>query len=354
MTKMQKHILIMAGGTGGHVFPGLAVADVLISRGHLVSWMGTRSGIEARLVPEAGLTIHYIDIAGVRGKGMFGLLMAPVRVSRAIVQSFFVFLKVRPNAVLGMGGFVSGPGAIAAKFMKIPLLVHEQNAVAGTTNRILFRFADHVFEAFPGTFPKSEKVMAVGNPVRGNLPDKKPYASGQKLRILVLGGSRGASAINELLPDLAAEMAGCIEIWHQTGEQQQQEVTQKYKASAQNARVDAFIDDMAAAYGWADLLICRAGAMTVSEVACVGLPAIFIPFPFAIDDHQTANASWLAEKGAAVIVQQKDMTIEKLRQLLNEFDQNREKLATMAEKTAALAQHNAANAVAEKCLELSR
>lgn len=348
---MSKKIMIMAGGTGGHVFPGLAVAEALRNKGHNVCWLGTRNGIEDRLVPAAGIHLNYIDIAGVRGKGISGLFKAPFRILRALAQSVSVIRKEKPDCVLGMGGFVAGPGGLAARLCGIPLVIHEQNAIAGTTNRILSRMAKRVLQAFPDTFAAGKKVQTVGNPVRQNLPVSIDQQR-ERLHVLIVGGSLGAKAINDVMPEVAAQL-DAVSVWHQTGKQQQSDVMQAY-GNNNHVRVDAFIDDMAAAYAWADVLICRSGAMTVSEVAAVGLPAVFIPFPHAIDDHQTANANILAGRDAAIIMQQHEMSGEKLVSLLQDFQQHPQKRKTMAANAAKLGVRDAAEKVMSVCLEVAR
>lgn len=347
---MSKKILIMAGGTGGHVFPGLAVADALREKGHKVAWLGTEKGIEARLVPAADIAINYIDVVGLRGKSALHLLTAPFKIMRALLQSLRVMRQEKPDCVLGMGGFVAGPGALAAKLMGIPLVIHEQNAVAGTTNRLLSGVANRVLQAFANTFDSSKNALTVGNPVRKNLPVHK-FQPRDTLHVLVVGGSLGAKAINDVMPQVAAQLPS-LAIWHQTGKNQQQEVASAYQPIA--ARVDAFIDDMAAAYAWADVIVCRAGAMTVSEVAAVGLPAIFIPLPHAIDDHQTANAKIAADQQAAILLAQKNMTVEHLVSLLKEFQQQPEKRQAMAEQSAKLGIRDADKKVMAACLELAQ
>lgn len=350
-----KHFLIMAGGTGGHVFPGLAVANALRDQGHKVSWLGTRAGIESDVVPAAGIEIHYIDIEGVRGKGKAGLLKAPFKIWYAIRQSLAVMNTVKPDCVIGMGGFASGPGGIAAKLKGIPLVIHEQNAIAGTTNRILAHFANEVLEAFPGTFKKSVGAIHVGNPVRRSMHQaSRGLDDEQDLRLLVLGGSLGAKAINEIIPKVLDELNFTIEIWHQTGKKHFADVEALYGEETLSMKaIDLmpFIDDMAEAYDWADIVICRAGAMTVSELAVAGLPAIFIPFPYAIDDHQTANAKWMVDAGAAVLLPEAEMTVGRIKFYLDKFNKKRHELKAMRAKAAALGIHEATDNVTRICVE---
>lgn len=348
------HIMIMAGGTGGHVFPGLAVARSLQKAQHRVSWLGTRAGIESRLVPANEIPLSYIDITGVRGKGVSGLLAAPFRIVHAVMQALMILRKAKPDCVLGMGGFAAGPGGLAARLLGIPLVVHEQNAVPGTTNKILSHISRQVLQAFPGAFPGKANAQTVGNPVRDDLSLKQYQADDDRpLHILVIGGSLGALAINELMPQVNNALKTEVLIYHQSGEKHLPALEEAYR-QAGNVTIRAFIDDMAAAYQWADLVICRAGAMTVSEVAAVGLPAIFIPFPYAIDDHQTANACWLADKGAAIVMQQRDITVEKMTETIETLASDRKKLAAMAEKAAAAGIRDAAEKVAAICLEVAR
>lgn len=342
-------IMIMAGGTGGHVFPGLAVAQVLREQGHEIAWLGTANGIEARLVPAANIPLHFLSVVGLRGKGLAHLIKAPFKIIAALMQALSILRKEKPACVLGMGGFVAGPGALAAKFLGIPLVIHEQNAIAGTTNRLLSGLANRVLQAFAGTFEPSKKAQTVGNPVRKQLPIKQAE-SHDKLQVLVVGGSLGAQAINQVLPEVAKAMAD-VAIWHQTGKDQEQSVQAAYGDFA-DVRVSAFIDDMAAAYAWADVVICRAGAMTVSEIAAVGLPAIFVPYPYAIDDHQTANANILAKQNAAIVLPQAEMSSDKLVGYLRDFQQNPEKTRQMAANAAQLGVRDAAETVANVCLEL--
>lgn len=350
----MKHVMIMAGGTGGHVFPGLAVAAELEKRQHKVSWMGTHSGIEARLVPAHGIPLRYIDIAGVRGKGLAGLLLAPWRIAHAFFQSLAILRQERPDCLLGMGGFVAGPGAIAGKCLGIPLVIHEQNAIAGTTNRLLARLANRVLQAFPGALSAAGKVLTVGNPVRENLPHKNDGDIGDRpLHLLVLGGSLGAKALNDVMPEVMRILVSSVDIRHQAGNKQIDNVAADYRAMPQ-VSVSAFIDDMADAYQWADLVLCRAGAMTVSEIAAVGLPAIFVPYPHAIDDHQTANANALVKAGAAIVIQQAQMIAADLAATIDRLNQDRVLLQEMAAKAAAAGIRDAASQVADNCLEVAR
>jgi len=299
----------MAGGTGGHVFPALAVAGSLIEKGWQVSWLGTQKGLESRVVPENNIEIDWLSVAGVRGKGWSSKITAVLMLFKACAQARKILRQRKPDVVLGMGGFVAGPGGLMAKLLGIPLIIHEQNRVPGTTNRLLARLADQVLEAFPGSFNKKINAKCTGNPLRKaflNLPETAERSIAQEIRLLVVGGSQGAQILNNVVPEAVAELKD-IHVKHQTGAAMLEQVTERYKALGVHAEVNAFIEDMVAAYQWADIVICRSGAMTVSEVAAVGKPAIFIPLPGAIDDHQTANARYLTDSGAGLILLQKDL-----------------------------------------------
>jgi len=309
---MAKRIVIMAGGTGGHVFPALAVAQTLIEKGWQVSWLGTRKGLEGRVIPEQGIEIDWLSVAGVRGKGGLSKITAVLLLIKACIQALKILRKRKPDVVLGMGGFVAGPGGLMAKLLGIPLIIHEQNRVPGTTNRLLARMARQVLEAFPDSFNKKLNATFTGNPLRkqfiGCAERKEAH---QGINILVVGGSQGAQILNEVVPDALAELAH-VKVRHQTGAAMQKQVESRYKELGVTAEASAFIDDMVSAYQWADLVICRSGAMTVSEVAAAGIPAIFIPLPSAIDDHQTANARYLTDAGAGLILLQKDLNAASL------------------------------------------
>ncbi|HWP94817.1 MAG TPA: undecaprenyldiphospho-muramoylpentapeptide beta-N-acetylglucosaminyltransferase [Gammaproteobacteria bacterium] len=355
---MMTAVLIMAGGTGGHVFPALAVAEVLRARGHEPVWLGTRAGLEATLVPRAGFPLEWLAITGLRGKGTLAWLAAPFRLGRALAQALAVLRRVRPAVVLGMGGFASGPGGLAAWLMRIPLVVHEQNAVAGLTNRWLARFATRTLTAFPAALPHAEHV---GNPLRAALQDVPPprlRLAGRTgpLRLLVLGGSQGARALNETVPHALARLASNRrpEVLHQTGARHLETTRALYGALGIAARVEPFIDDMAAAYLWADLVVCRAGAMTIAEIAAVGVASVLVPFPAAVDDHQTHNARHLAAAGAAVLLPERDLGAERLAALIDGLAARPDELVKMAERARALAMPGAAERVADVCLELAR
>ncbi len=350
-------ILVMAGGTGGHVFPALAVANVLRERGWQVEWLGTQNGIEARVVPANSIRLHCITAVGLRGKGVAKLFVAPLHLLRAQWQSLRVFQSFRPDVVLGMGGFASGPGGLSAFLLHVPLVIHEQNAVAGTTNRALSRLARRVLSAFPAVFAGGE---AVGNPVRADIAalaaETKPVsANGTPLRLLVLGGSQGAKALNALLPKALAMLPpeNRPDVFHQAGGNLLDETRENYRIAGVTARIEPFIEDMASMYRWADIAVCRSGAMTVSELACAQLPALLVPFPFAIDDHQTANARWLVDAGAARLFPQSQIDAEGLAQCLRELEGDRAALQAMANAMHSLARPASAQCVADICEAVS-
>jgi UDP-N-acetylglucosamine--N-acetylmuramyl-(pentapeptide) pyrophosphoryl-undecaprenol N-acetylglucosamine transferase len=317
----------MAGGTGGHVFPALAVAQELIEKGWQVSWLGTQKGLEGRVIPEQGIDIDWLSVAGVRGKGWLSKITAVLLLIKACGQALKILQKRKPDVVLGMGGFVAGPGGLMAKLLGIPLIIHEQNRVPGTTNRLLARMANQVLEAFPGSFAENVSAKFTGNPLRKQFvfPSAAPFLKRESMgiNVLVVGGSQGAQVLNEIVPEALAELKN-IKVRHQTGAVMQQQVESRYQALGVNAEVNAFIEDMVSAYQWADLVICRSGAMTVSEVAAAGVPAIFIPLPTAIDDHQTANARYLTDAGAGQLLRQKDLNaitlVEQINKVMKQLD----------------------------------
>lgn len=352
-------LMIMAGGTGGHVFPALAVAERVRGLGHEVRWLGTRHGFEAELVPNAGFAFDCIEVAGLRGNGITGWLAAPLQLTRAVLQALKVLHARRPDAVLGMGGFASGPGGVAARLLSIPLLVHEQNAAAGMTNRILARLANRVLEAFPGTFPAARDAVATGNPVRETIaavaePAERLTGRTGPLRLLVIGGSQGAAALNALLPVACVGLDTPIEILHQAGRGKLEATRTAYAAAGIAARVEPFIEDMAAAYAWADLVLCRAGALTIAELAAVGIASILVPYPYAVDDHQTRNAAYLADAGGAILLPQAELDAVRLRELLGALAADRPRLLAMALATRDRALLDATERVAALCLELAR
>jgi UDP-N-acetylglucosamine--N-acetylmuramyl-(pentapeptide) pyrophosphoryl-undecaprenol N-acetylglucosamine transferase len=352
--------MIMAGGTGGHVFPGLTVADALRRGRHAVVWLGTHNGLEARVVPRAGLEMEWVSISGLRGHGWIDWLLAPWRVAGAVAQALLVMRRRRPSAVLGMGGFVSGPGGVAAWLCRRPLLIHEQNAVAGVTNRLLARFADRVFEAFPGSFPAAARAQLIGNPVRRAIaslaPPRERFEArrGERPRLLVLGGSQGARTLNRVLPEALARLPEALRpsIWHQAGAGAE-EARALYARHDLAPRLEAFIEDMAAAYGWADLVVARAGALTLAELAAAGVGAILVPYPHAVDDHQTRNAQSFVAEGAGILIPEKELQAGALAQRLAQLLGDREKLLGLAEHARRQARISAAEALAGACVQLS-
>lgn len=359
MAKSALKVLLMAGGTGGHVFPALAVARELQSRGAEVAWLGTARGLEGRLVPAAGLKLHCLSVQGVRGRGAIGLLKAPFLVLASLCQALGVMARFRPAVVAGFGGFASGPGGLAARLLWRPLVIHEQNAVIGTTNRLLAPLATRVLTGLPSA---GARGRVVGNPVREELIELPAPAerlagrADQPLRLLVLGGSLGARALNETLPEALAQLAPAErpEVWHQCGGDHEEMTRAGYAEQGVEARVVPFIEDMAEAYGWADWVICRAGALTVSELMAVGLAALLIPLPQAIDDHQSRNAAVLEEAGAAQRLPQREMSAEVLAGLIRSSFSDRAALQSMAERGRALARPEAAREVANTVIEVSR
>ena len=349
-------VLIMAGGTGGHVFPALAVADELRLRGVPVVWLGTRAGIESRLVPDAGYPIEWMSITGLRGKNALTLLLAPLRLLMACAQALLVLLKRKPCAVLGMGGFASGPGGLMAWLIRKPLLVHEQNAIPGLTNKTLARIATVVLQAFPGVF---RSAITTGNPVRQSIceissPESRMAArqGDEALRILVIGGSLGAVKLNEIIPQALAKIKPeqRPQVIHQTGLKNIEAAKNSYHDAGVEAKVEAFIDDMPAVYEWADLVICRAGAMTVFELAAAGIASILVPYPHAVDDHQTVNAQYLEAAGAAIIKQQHELSTDWLVASINDFSADRAKLLAMAVAARKLAIPGSAKTIADACV----
>ncbi|TWC32093.1 UDP-N-acetylglucosamine-N-acetylmuramylpentapeptide N-acetylglucosamine transferase [Pseudomonas sp. SJZ079] len=355
---MPGNVLIMAGGTGGHVFPALACAREFQARGYRVHWLGTPRGIENELVPAAGLPLHLIDVSGLRGKGKLSLLKAPLQLLKALFQARRVVRELQPICVLGMGGYVTGPGGLAARLSGAPLIIHEQNAVAGTANRSLVPFASRVCEAFPNTFRASAKRRTTGNPVREELFLETPRDSllNRRPRLLVLGGSLGAEPLNKLLPEALAGLPAELrpEVFHQAGKQHDAITGERYRAVGVEAQVVPFIKDMARAYAWADLVVCRAGALTVSELAAAGLPSFLVPLPHAIDDHQTQNAGYLASEGAAVLLPQGTTDAATLAAQLTEVLMHVERLNEMASTARRLAKPDATRNVVEICLEVAR
>lgn len=352
-------IAVMAGGTGGHVFPALAAAELLREQGMDVFWVGTRQGMEARLVPPRGFPMEWINIEGLRGKGIGQLLAAPWRLLVALRQAAGILRRRRPDVVLGMGGFASGPGGVMARVMGLPLVIHEQNRIPGLTNQWLARIASRVFQAFPNSFPASRRAVVCGNPVRreiSNLPPPVVRLAGRSgpRRLLVLGGSLGAQFLNETVASAVARMPEIQrpDIRHQAGELTLETARGAYESAGVVAEVSPFIDDMADAYSWADLVVCRAGALTVSELAAAGVASVLVPYPYAVDDHQTGNARYLADVGAAVLMPQTELTPESLGVLLSELLGNPSRLLSMAQAARSRAETQAAERIAAACWEV--
>ncbi len=397
----NKTVMIMAGGTGGHVFPALAVADALAAKGYSIHWLGTAAGIEADVIPKAGYPLHCIQVTGLRGKGKLALLAAPFKILKAIYQAWRFMKVIQADAVLGLGGFATGPGGVAAKLMGIPLLIHEQNAFPGMTNRLLKPMSNVVMQAFANTFKGNHKkeiaagtFLTTGNPVRANIVELKNNSNKiksahvnlektveataakteektadftkEKLNVLVVGGSLGAIGINNAVIDALALVQekettnkakySLPNLWHQVGKKNIEQVQQLYasKGLSDKAKVVAFIDDMAAAYEWADLVICRSGALTVSELACAGKASILIPFPHAADDHQTANAQTLVDAGGAELKQQSELTGEWLAQRWQHYVDNPQHIKTMSLAASSASITNATDVVAEQVIKQIR
>lgn len=355
---MNAPVLIMAGGTGGHVFPALAVARVLRERGISVVWLGVPGSMEARLAPANGFPIEWVQVGGVRGKNLRTRLLAPLRVLRAVWQAWRILRRVRPRAVLGFGGYVSGPGGIAAWLLRIPLLIHEQNATAGMTNRVLARFASQVLEAVPGSFGPKAGVRArtIGNPVRADIaalpaPEVRFANRDGRSRLLIFGGSQGAQRLNAVVPQALARLEREKRplIRHQTGERGLEAARAAYAHAQIEAEVLPFIDNMAEAYAWADLAVCRSGAMTVTELQAAGLGAIFVPLAVATDDHQTKNAEVMVRSGAARIIQERDLDPERLGEAIGDIIVNRGRLLKMAESARGSRIIDAAARLADLC-----
>lgn len=353
--------MVMAGGTGGHVFPALAVAEWLRRQGCRITWLGSVRSMESRLIPEYGYPLEQIEVSGLRGAGLKRRLLSPLLVLRALWQALEVLRRTRPNLVLGMGGFVTGPGGAVARLLGIPLVIQEQNALPGLTNRLLARVATRVFEAFPGSFGGRFHAETSGNPVRREIVELPAPASrfagrDGPLRLLVVGGSLGARAINRAIPEALSLMDAAERpvVRHQAGEKLLDETLGYYRSLAVEAEVKAFEKEMATAYAWADLMICRAGALTVSELAAAGLGAVLIPYPHAVDDHQTHNARYLADAGAARLLPQTVLSGACLAELLRSFASDRAGLLRMAESARRLAVPEAAATVGRACLESLR
>jgi len=354
---MKKPICIMAGGTGGHIFPGLAVAEELIKRGETVHWIGSKHGLEGRLVPEKGIQIHYLAVRGLRGKHGLQRITGPIRLGISVIQALILMLRLKPSVCVGFGGYPAGPGGIAAKITKVPVVIHEQNAVAGMTNKYLAKFASKVLTAFPDVLEDAE---CVGNPIRPEIDSvgRQRIADGHQpsdtTRVLVIGGSQGAKSLNEQLPEKLKAVASQfgIEVTHQTGVSGKDQVDDQYQALDLDATVVAFISRMDEAYREADVVVCRAGALTVSELASAAMPSVLIPFPYAVDDHQTKNGQQLQSAGAAVVVQEKDLDIFVAK--LSDILRAPENLTQMARAARSVAKPEATQTVADRVMEVAR
>jgi len=354
---MKKPICIMAGGTGGHIFPGLAVAEELIKRGETVHWIGSKHGLEGRLVPEKGIQIHYLAVRGLRGKHGLQRITGPIRLGISVIQALILMLRLKPSVCVGFGGYPAGPGGIAAKITKVPVVIHEQNAVAGMTNKYLAKFASKVLTAFPDVIEGAE---CVGNPIRPEIDSvgRQRIADGHQpsdtTRVLVIGGSQGAKSLNEQLPEKLKAVASQfgIEVTHQTGVSGKDQVDDQYQALDLDATVVAFISRMDEAYREADVVVCRAGALTVSELASAAMPSVLIPFPYAVDDHQTKNGQQLQSAGAAVVVQEKDLDIFVAK--LSDILRAPENLTQMARAARSVAKPEATQTVADRVMEVAR
>lgn len=363
MTKNKKrNVLIMAGGTGGHVIPALSVARRLQDQGYVVHWLGSIQGIENELVPDAGYELHRISVTGLRGKGVLKLLTAPFALLKACFQAWKVIRKVKPEMALGMGGFASGPGGLVSALIRVPLLVHEQNAIPGMTNRLLSKFARPVMQAFENTFANSESgkkhIKTVGNPVRKSIvaidsPEDRLANRSGPLNVLVVGGSLGAVALNTVVIEMLNSMPEHERpnLWHQTGKRNYDDVKAGYDFFGLEPKVSRFISNMAEAFDWADVVICRSGALTISELAAAGVAAILVPFPFAVDDHQTANANYLVQHGAAWLRPQAELTADQLVNDIRTLTQSREQVLAMSKAARLQAKPEAAGLVANYCIE---
>lgn len=360
-TAARPTIVVMAGGTGGHIFPALATAQELKAKGFTIHWLGTSGSMEASLVPKYGFDISFLPVTGLRGKGLGFLIRAPWRISVSLMRAVRALRQHNPVCVLGMGGYVTGPGGLAARLLGVPLIIHEQNAIAGLTNKLLARISSRVLEAFPGTFKdtgiKTSKVFYTGNPVRTDIQSVVQTLQGREnapVRLLVVGGSRGAQVFNQTLPGALAKLNGnAVKVWHQTGKGKLEETRQQYREHKVDGRVEEFIDDMAEAYDWADLVLCRSGALTVSELSVAGRASVLVPYPYAVDDHQTANGRFLVEKNAAVMMQQNKLDEGSLSRMLQELIENRSRLEQMGAAARSIAMPESTRQVAEHCLEVA-
>jgi UDP-N-acetylglucosamine--N-acetylmuramyl-(pentapeptide) pyrophosphoryl-undecaprenol N-acetylglucosamine transferase len=356
---MTIRAMIMAGGTGGHVFPALAVAAALQKQNIEIAWIGTEKGIEAKLVPTAGYPLYFIHVQGLRGNGLLGWVSAPFKLVKAVYQAIKIISKVKPDVVIGLGGFASGPGGVAAWLLRKPLVIHEQNAIPGLTNRLLSKIAKRVLEGFDTSFVNCNKAEWVGNPVRASiesLPAPKQRFEGRTapIHLLVLGGSLGAKTLNELVPKTIAHLnRERFEVRHQCGERHLPDCKLNYQQAGVDANITDFIDDMSTAYAWADLVICRAGALTIAELSAAGVGSILVPYPYAVDDHQTHNAQALVDVGAAYLMQEKTITAELLAEKIQQCSDDRAQLLVMANAARSQAKLGTAEHISSICLELA-
>lgn len=352
--KNNAKLMVMAGGTGGHVFPALAVAKKLQESGVEISWLGTRRGLESRVVPENNISLDLISVEGLRGKGALSMLLAPFKLVRAMWQSAAHIRRIQPDCILGMGGFVSGPGGLVARLLGKPLVVHEQNAVAGMTNKYLSKIADRVLTGFPSVEDLPDGAVWLGNPVRASIQPGSSNTSG-KVNVLIIGGSQGAHSFNVKLPAVFSQLSEVngteVSIWHQSGKGRDDQVRTAYKQHGVEVRVSEFIDEMAAAYSWADLLICRAGAMTVAECCAAAKPSLLVPYPFSAGDHQEKNAMTLVNVGAAKMLLNDQIDQPVFVEMMAELVSDKQALATMGEHAHTLHKPNALNNVASVCQE---
>jgi len=348
----------MAGGTGGHIFPALAVAEHLRAQGWRVVWLGVRGGMEERLIPPRGYTLSWVRFSGVRGRGLIAAALLPLNLLIAFWQGARAIFAHRPDIVLGMGGYVSFPGAMMASFFNRPLAIHEQNSVAGLANRVLAKLADRVMTTFPGAFGEATAVIWTGNPVREEIvamapPENRYAARAGQLRVLVMGGSQGAQVLNTVVPEALALIAAESRprVLHQAGSRHQDTVLARYRERGVAAEVVPFVDDIAARYAESDLIVCRAGATTIAEIAAAGIASVLVPYPHAVDDHQTINARFLADRGAALLMPQHELTAHRLAGALSGL--TRERLLVMAQAARAAGKPEATRAVAQVCMELA-
>lgn len=352
----NKNILIMAGGTGGHIYPGLAIAEELRNNGFEIFWLGTKNKMETNIVPKYKYNLLQINIRGIRGKGIFRLFLAPFMLLFALIQTILIIKKIKPVLVIGMGGFVSGPGGIAAWLMRVPLFIHEQNSIAGMTNNLLFPFATYVMSAFPNTFKKTKKLMVIGNPVRKEIiaieePAKRFLKQNKNsFRVLVIGGSLGALRLNKIMPEVFSLLTHCdFEIKHQSGKENFKQLSKWYKDLNIEAEVLPYIDNMASAYAWANIAVCRAGALTISELTACGLGSILVPFPYAVDDHQTKNAKYLVDNEAAILLDEKNLEAKVIKNILADLYVSPNKVLDMATNAKLLAKPYSTDDIVKLC-----